>query len=122
MEVFNCDKVYLDKDNWGGYGVFAKKDIVKGEFVELGLMKRLVNVDGNENPHVFTWSDDKTVWAIGSGLLSYYNHSDNPNIKKVGDLKKDTMQIIALKDIAKGDELQGTYMSKKWRKCFISFN
>ena len=121
MEVFNCDKVYLDKDKWGGYGVFAREDIFKGDIVEKGLMMRLVNVDGNENPHLFTWSDDKKVWATGSGLLNYYNHSDIPNIKKVGDLKKDTMEIIALRDIKKGEELCNTYMSKNWRKCFLDF-
>ena len=122
MEVFNCDKVYLDKDNYGGYGVFAKDDIKKGDIVEVGLMIRLVNVDGNENPHLFTWSDDRKVWAIGSGLLAYYNHSDNPNIKKIGDLENDSMKIIALKDVSKGDELLGTYFSQKWRKCFISLS
>ena len=121
MDLFNCNNVYLDKDTYGGYGVFAKTNMVEGDIVESGLMLRLKNVDGNENPHLFTWSDDRKVWAIGSGLLSYYNHSDNPNIKKVSDLEKDTMQIIALKDIAKGDELQGTYMSKQWRKCFLDF-
>ena len=121
MEVFNCDKVYLDKDNYGGYGVFAKDDIKKGDIVEVGLMIRLVNVDGNENPHLFTWSDDRKVWATGSGLLMYYNHSDNPNIKKVGDLENDSMKIIALKDVSKGSELCNTYMSKKWRKCFLEF-
>ena len=122
MDIFNCDKIYLDKDSYGGYGVFAKKNILKDEIVEKGLMMRMVNVDGNENPHLFTWSDDRTIWATGSGLLNYYNHSDNPNIKKVGDIKKDTMHIVALQNIKKGDELCNTYMSIKWRKCFLSIN
>jgi SET domain-containing protein len=84
-------------------------------------MAKLVNVDGHENPHLHTWSDDKKTWAIGSGCFSYYNHSDEPNIKKVGDLKNDTMKIIALRDIKKGEELRNSYMSKSWRKCFKDF-
>tara|TARA_R110000803_G_scaffold75451_1_gene139818 strand:+ start:43 stop:408 length:366 start_codon:yes stop_codon:yes gene_type:complete len=121
MNIFNCDKVYLDKDTYGGYGVFAKQNIVEGDIVEKGLMMRMVNVDGNENPHLFTWSDDRTIWATGTGLINYYNHSDIPNIKKIGNLNKDTMQIVALRDIKKGEELCNTYMSKNWRTCFLDF-
>jgi|TARA_R110000823_G_scaffold296936_3_gene416939 SET domain-containing protein len=120
-ELFNCSKVTLKESNKGGYGVFSNQDISAGEVVEIGVMARLVNVDGNENPHLFTWSDDRTVWAIGSGLLHWYNHDDDPNVKKVGNLTNDTMEIIALKDIKKDVELCNTYRSKPWRKCFQSF-
>ena len=81
-------------------------------------MSILNNVDGNENDHLFTWSDDKTTWACGSGCLPYYNHSNEPNIKKVGDLVNNTMKIVALRDINKDEELRNRYMSAKWRKCF----
>ena len=119
-EYVDCSKVYVKKGA-KGYGVYARQDISKGEMVEKGLMCRLVNVDGNENPHLFTWSHDKRVWASGSGCLPFYNHSDNPNIEKKGDLLNDTMVIFALTDIKKDDELVNTYFSKKWRKCFQDF-
>lgn len=122
MDKFiDCSKVYVSDSSEFGYGVFAKTDIKKGEVIEVGLMIRLVNVDGNENPHLFTWSDDRKVWATGSGCLPFYNHSDEPNVKKVGDLKNDTMQIIALCDIKKDDELFSKYFSIGWRTCFKSF-
>jgi len=117
LAYVNCDKVYVDKSEFG-FGVFARQDIAKDEIVEIGLMYIISDVDGNINEHLFTWSDDKTVWAGASGCIPFYNHSDNPNIKKVGDLKNNTMHIIALKDIKKGEELRNTYMSSKWRKCF----
>ena len=44
-----------------------------------------------------------------------------PNIQKAGNLKNNTAEVIALKDISKGEELRGTYYSKKWRKCFQDF-
>lgn len=113
----NCDKVYVDKSQYG-FGVFAREDILKDEIVESGLMYIINDVDGNNNEHLFTWSDDKTVWAGASGCIPFYNHSLWPNIKKVGDLKNNKMVIIALKDIKKGEELRNTYMSSKWRKCF----
>jgi len=118
MGLINCSKVYVDVCKFG-YGVFAKQDISKGEIVETGLMCRMINVDGNENSHLFTWSDDRKTWASGSGCLPFYNHTSNePNIKKIGDLVNDKMTIVALKDIKKGEELYNTYYSASWRKCF----
>tara|TARA_B110000977_G_C11067677_1_gene488391 strand:- start:1341 stop:1712 length:372 start_codon:yes stop_codon:yes gene_type:complete len=118
MENFvECSNVNVKKGKYG-YGVYAAVDIKKGELIEKGIMMIMNNTDGNENPHLFTWSDDKTVWASGSGCLPFYNHSNEPNIKKIGDLKKNLLNVIALKDIKKGDELLGTYYSRKWRKCF----
>ena len=117
-KYIDCDKVYVDKSKFG-FGVFASLNIKKGEVVEKGIMVRLNNVDGNENPHLFTWSDDRKTWALGSGCLPFYNHTDNdPNVKKIGDLKNDTMVVVALRDIEKGEELLSTYYSAKWRKCF----
>lgn len=115
--LVDCSKVVVKEGKYG-LGAFASKDIKKGEIVEKGVMMRLNNVDGNENPHLFTWSDCKTVWASGSGCLPFYNHSNTPNIEKNGDLINDRMIVIALKDIKKGEELVGTYYSRKWRECF----
>ena len=118
MGLINCSKVYVDKSNFG-LGVFAKQNFKVGEIIETGLMYRLVNVDGNENPHLFTWSDDRSVWAAGSGCLPYYNHtSSEPNMKKVGNLQADTMVVVALRDIKEGEELVSQYYSASWRKCF----
>ena len=70
MGLVNCSKVYVSKSQYG-LGVFARNPIKSGEVIETGLMIRLVNVDGNENPHLFTWSDDRLTWASGSGCLRY---------------------------------------------------
>ena len=118
-------KVYIGESKtcggFGGFGVFAKVPLVQGELVELGIMVPLKNVDGNENPHLFTWSDDRKVWALGSGHLPFYNHSDTPNCEKVGNLTKDTMEVRALCAIPAGEELTNMYFSKEWRSCFQSF-
>ena len=115
-------KVYVDKSNiCSVYGVFAKQAISKGELIELGIMTRITGADGNENPHLFTWSDDQTIWAMGSGHLPFYNHSETPNCEKKGDLINDTLSVFALQDISAGEELTSAYYSKKWRKCFQGF-
>ena len=116
-----CSDVYV-KTGQHGYGVYARRDFKAGEVVERGIMVRL-KADGNEqqNHNLLTWSDDRTVWATGSGCILFYNHSDTPNIVKKGDLPNDLMTIYALTDIKKDDELCNTYFSKKWRTCFQSF-
>ncbi len=116
-KYIDCTKVYIDRSEHG-LGCFAKNDIKKDEIIENGIMMIINGVDGNDNPHLFTWSDDRKVWAAASGCLPFYNHSENPNIKKIGNLKNNTIKVKALKDIRKGDELRNTYMSNKWRKCF----
>ena len=110
--VYKCDY---------GLGVYAKQDLKEGEIVEEGIVYRLKNVDGNENPHLFTWSEDRSIWVGTSGCVPFYNHSENPNVKNIRDFKNDTITYIALRDIKQGEELFCSYLSKKWRTCFQSF-
>ena len=118
MGPVNCSKVYVGQSQYGR-GVFARKNISQGEIIETGLMMRMVNTDGNENPHLFTWSEDRKTWAAGSGCLPFYNHtSGEPNMKKHGDLVNDTMVVVALCDIKQDEELVSQYYSASWRKCF----
>mgnify|MGYP003681158856 CR=1 FL=1 len=54
MNSMLCNQVYLD-DSQFGKGVFAKRNFLKGEIIETGIMTIINNVDGNENPHLFTY-------------------------------------------------------------------
>jgi len=118
MGLVNCSKVYVDNSPYG-YGVFAKQDLKQCEIIETGLMCRMFNTDGYENPHLFTWSDDRKIWAAGSGCLPFYNHtSGEPNMKKIGDLPNDKMVVVDLRDIKTGEEIVSQYYSASWRKCF----
>ena len=65
MSLVNCDKVYVKKCA-NGVGVFAKNIIYTGELIETGIVRR-VDTDGHKNPYLFTWSEDRTIWAFGSG-------------------------------------------------------
>ena len=119
MGLVNCSKVYVSDTGKYGYGVYARNFIKKGEIIETGLMNIIRGVDGNINTHLFTWSDDRSIWASGSGCLPFYNHAiGESNIKKIGDLKNNIMTIIALKDIEANEELVSKYYSANWRKCF----
>ena len=118
--IYNNGNIYCKKGE-NGIGVYCRFPIKKGELIELGIMYVINDVDGNYNEHLFSWSNDRRTWAAASGFIAFYNHSDEPNIKKVGNLVNNTMEIYALRDIEVDEELCNTYMSKKWRKCFSYF-
>ena len=117
--LIDCSKVEARPDAWGGVGVFATQRIPKGELVESGVVQRLP-VDGNLCPYVFTWSEDRSVWATGSGCSVFYNASLDgmENTSMTRNLNDDTFQIYALRDIEIGEELTHLYKSIEWRSCF----
>lgn len=117
--LVDCSKVFVDASPGAGAGVYAAVAIGAGDVVERGIVRRLpAGFDGNASPYVFTWSDDRTVWAIGSGCSTFYNCSTEPNTHMERDFAGDTFVITALRDIAPGEELTHTYKSLAWRECF----
>ena len=118
-KYIDTNKVEIKECKYG-LGVFASQDIKSGEMVETGIVYVLEDVDGNlpGNSHLHTWSADRKKWAASSGCIAWYNHSDTPNVKKIGNLKTNKLDVVALKDIKTGEELVCTYMSAKWRECF----
>jgi hypothetical protein len=116
----DCSKVDVRECEFG-LGCFANRNIRSGEVIEIGVMMPMPGVDGNKYEHLFSWSDNKELFASGSGCLPFYNHSDEPNIVKIGDLKANRMKIVALRDIQEGEELRNRYISKAWRGCFQTF-
>merc|ERR1719161_1846510 len=71
----DMSRVYVQKDQWGGHGVFARFPIAKGELVEKGIVRLLDGLDGNINPFVFTWSEgEPRKWAEGSGASEELTH------------------------------------------------
>ena len=65
--LIDASRVYVKADAYGGAGAYAAAAIPAGSLVEKGIVRVLTNVDGNENPYVFTWSDvlPNTTWACG---------------------------------------------------------
>lgn len=120
--LVDCSKVKVKADQFGGAGAFAACNIAKGEVVEKGIVRVLTNCDGNENPYVFTWSDQRpnTTWATGSGCSTFYNTAEekHSNTHMERDFGNNSFVITATRDIKEDDELLHVYKSKGWRKCF----
>ena len=123
MSFVECGKVTVYHSNYknAGLGAFAKEDVEKGDIVERGVA-RVIQCDGNKDPYLFTWSEDRTKWAFCSGCAPFYNTSLTPNTRMERDFENNTFVIYAQMDITKGDELTHTYRSLKWRNCFSELN
>jgi len=121
-QLIDCSKVLvINTGSEKGMGAFSNKDIKEGEVVEYGLMRR-VDTDGNKNPYLFTWSDDRSVWAFASGCATFYNTTKQPNVKVDRYFDEDRFVITALQYINEGEELMHTYSSLQWRNCFQELN
>jgi hypothetical protein len=121
--LVKCDSVYVASSTLveGELGVFAAHAFDVGDVIETGLARVLTNVDGHENSHLFTWSDDvpNTTWAITSGCAPYYNCSSTcPNTAMTRNFVSNRFVINAIKPIRANDELFHTYKSLEWRECF----
>ena len=117
--LVQCGKVFVAESSNKGVGAFAACAIREGEVVERGIVRRLPSTfDGNSSPYVFTWSEDRTVWAIGSGCSTFYNCSETPNTEMMRDFENDFFEVIALRAILEREELTHVYKSLQWRGCF----
>lgn len=55
--------------------------------------------------YIFEWGEDHQMAAVGLGYVSIYNHAVQPNCIYEMDYENETISIITIKKIAKGEEL-----------------
>lgn len=103
----NKNKIYLNKSLIHGTGIFAGKPYKKGEVVVILEGKKITKkyrgpIDDKEFANWFEISQD--VWVDPKIPLSHINHSCEPNLGMT-----DSITFVALRDIAKGEELTFDY-------------
>ena len=121
MSLVDCSKVIVKNTNTMGLGAFANQNIKRGDLIEKGVVRR-IDSDGHKSPYLFSWSEDRTVWAFASGCATFYNTSLDPNTRFVRNYITDTFKIYAQRDIKVGEELTHKYKSLEWRECFQELN
>ena len=121
MSLIDCSKVIVKNTNTMGLGAFINQNIKRGDLIEKGVVRR-IDSDGHKSPYLFTWSEDRTVWAFASGCATFYNTSLDPNTRFVRNYITDTFKIYAQRDIKVGEELTHKYKSLEWRECFQELN
>ncbi len=112
-------KIYLDqsKIEKAGRGVFASKKIKAGETIE---RCPIILLSEDDTAHIrrtelhnyyFMWGTDKTRHKSGIclGFGSIYNHSYAPNATYKKLIEEEVIDFVAIKDIAKGEEITVNY-------------
>lgn len=113
-------KVSVKKVKGMGRGLFATKDLRKGELVETSPVVILDKQSSrriygtNLASYVFAWGRDKVAIALGMGSL--FNHSAEPNVDWGPKLKKNIITFKANRAIKKGEQLfiDYGYDPKEW--------
>lgn len=103
-----------------GRGVFTNRDIRKGEVVEVApaipVSKKHVPDGAAPDGYVLDWDGDTKgkEYAMGLGYIMLYNHSRTPNIELESDLEEMTFTVMAIRDVAAGEELCWDYGCDVW--------
>ena len=106
-----------------GRGIVAFHDFPAGAELERSPVIVVPEADLLRRPssrtvldqYLLYWSDEPgRELAMGGGFLMFYNHSDHPNIEFCTGPDPETMSVIALRDIAAGEELVYDYGIELW--------
>ncbi len=98
-----------------GRGVFALAAIPAGTLIETSDIVLIPEPDmealedsilGN---YFFRWGADDKQGALALGYGSLYNHSYRPNARYMKHFESFTIDFIALRDIAAGEEIKTNY-------------
>ena len=113
----------------GGRGVAAIRGIRRGELVERAPVIVVPESDrasveaSSVGMHIFMWEHGTTGEdlysgrgraAVVLGYASLLNHSAEPNCRLVRHIEALAMDVIALRDIAAGEELRFDYNMTLW--------
>ena len=123
-QLFSSSKISVQKSEIHGYGVFATDDIKTNELIEECVFTRLSHrskemvMDPILRQYLYTIPCNCDTCkhagghlAIGSGNITIYNHGEQ-GVRNVGFNwipENKIIQVIAMKDIKKGEELLNTY-------------
>lgn len=116
-KLLTSNYIYISESKipTAGRGVFARREIKKGETIESCPMIEVAKNDTanlNESllsTYFFYFGKNKERLAIILGFGSVYNHSRKPNATFAIRPKEKIIYFAALKDIKKDDEITFDY-------------
>lgn len=124
VKLFTSGKIYIAKSKIknAGRGVFAGRDIEKGEVVERCPVVEVPKNDvSNFNDsylvqYFFYFGKKKERLMLVLGFGSIYNHSDKPNLTFRESANKGCVDFISITDIKKNSELTFDYYHSALKK------
>jgi len=103
-------KIYVDKSQVSGRGVFTSNSIKKGDIIETAPF---ILIKSGETPN-YSFAFDKNQDMLIFGYGSLYNHSKTPNVYYQDSDTEKSIDFIATKDIKKNQELLINYGNGWW--------
>lgn len=106
-------KTLVSTSKISGRGVFAAKNIRKGELIEVAPVilfskSQQYQIDATAlGDYYFEWSKDDFALALGHGSL--YNHATDSNADYEIDIASQAIRFKALRSIKKGQEIFVNY-------------
>lgn len=104
-----------------GRGVFALRDIRKGEIIEVApvviVPATSINGDGEApDGYLLDWDPETEgeEHCMPLGYIMLYNHSNKPTLELEADMEDLTMTAMAARNIKKGEELTWDYSCELW--------
>lgn len=122
--MFFINKITIRGSDGKGRGVFATKEIKKGEVIEISPIIILefsdfIDTRWNLLFEYYFWMDDYVVLALG--YASLYNHSKEPNCEyKINRVEK-SITFTATKKILKEEEILFNYKGSSSSKSPLWF-
>ena len=123
MRINPPKKIYLDNSPIHGRGVFASEKISENEIFEICPYLDL-NIPKKTSSTIlmnyrFNWPQGTSDWdlqVVGLGFSSFYNHSNTPNANWRSNIKDDTFEFYATKNIEAGEEIFVYYGGEEYWK------
>lgn len=122
-----CETILGAKIGWRviseekGRGVFALRDIRKGEVIEVApvvtVSKEHVQNNGEApDGYLLEWDDETEgeEYCMPLGYIMLYNHSSEPTLDIECDMEDYTMTAMAARDVKAGEELTWDYAIDVW--------
>lgn len=112
-----------------GCGIFAARDFLFGEIIEVSPMIHLSPAQIGDNLKDYRFNSfDENISAVSLGFGSVYNHADHPNVhyaeaSTLGDAPgafRYSHMLTAARDISAGDELFINYGESWWNGTKVS--
>jgi SET domain-containing protein len=126
MAFRQSDAVEIKRIKAKGRGVFARRAIARGEVIErvpVLVMTADEYAKGLSltplKDYCFAWGVDQVALALGYGSL--YNHSYKPNAR-YEDIGPSTKAFVAVRAIAKGEEVTVNYNGKPGSRAKVWFD
>ena len=113
-----CNNQYpimISNTSIAGRGGFATKDIIVGETIEVCpcLTTDDQSFKGDIRDYIFSTQDPNKA-CVAFGYCSIINHSDNPNAMWQYNESLDSLVVVAIKPIKKGEEILHSYGQGYW--------